>query len=173
MCAQTHHKKIKYRYDYTGVSILNKLNCQQILQPSHLQPQTQYLRTAQPKKKIARKPIFKCLPPPSYARLKTILLHDYHRIQELVPHPLFIALGHATLKKEPHLEPSPEQFFAIIMILPTNPTHKVNTRQQENYPAATGTTQASKPAKTQDVPQVHISILTPLSRVQVQTLHTQ
>ena len=100
MCAQTHHKKIKYRYDYTGVSILNKLNCQQILQPSHLQPQTQYLRTAQPKKKIARKPIFKCLPPPLYAQLKTIVLHDYHRVQELAPRPLFIALGHAALKKK-------------------------------------------------------------------------
>ena len=111
-------KKRLHRREYPH-EIVNKY-CSQVT----FNRRTQYLKLAQPKKKIARKPIFKCLPPPSYAQLKNIILQDYHKIQELVPRPLFIALGHTTLKRHlvrAHLEPSPEQLFDIIVTLPTKP----------------------------------------------------
>ena len=109
-------KKRLHRRQYPP-TLVNKYCCQVTF--NH---RTHYLRTAQSKKTTIRKPIFKCLPPPSYVQLKNIILHDYHMIQKLVPRPLFIALGHSILRKElvrASFEPLPDQLFDILVTLPS------------------------------------------------------
>ena len=109
-------KKRLHRCQYPP-TLVNKY-CSQVT----FNHRTQYLRKTQSKKSTIRKPTFKCLPPPSYAQLKHIILHNYHMIQKFVPRPLFITLGHATLKKElvrASFEPFPDQLFDILVTLIT------------------------------------------------------
>ena len=113
-------------------------NCQQILQPSHLQP----LNTVpQPKKKIARKLIFKCLPPPPYDHFTTWLPQDPG-----ISTPFYCTWICDTQKQ--HTLNLLQSNSDIIMTLPANPTNKVNTWQQENYPAATGIKASRNPRCT-------------------------
>lgn len=77
---------------------------------------------------IAR-PIMKCLTPPNFTQLKTIILQGIHTIRKLVPKPLFISLSHATLHNclvRARLTPTEEQLMDILCILSessaTNPT---------------------------------------------------
>ena len=76
---------------------------------------------ASPPTQISSRPFFKCLPPPQFTHLKAIILHNFSTIQHLVPKPLFISLGHNTLRKlliRAKLQPTPEQLLDIILSIP-------------------------------------------------------
>ena len=112
----------------------------------HHQPK--YLQLAQPRRQPLSKPIFKCLPPPQFSQLKAIVLQQFHSIQHLIPSPLFVPLGHRTLRQ--HLVrakviPTDEQFIDIIMQLegPATSTPNIPAR----IPACTTAQITAKPCK--------------------------
>ena len=91
-----------------------------------------YLQASQPKP-ITTKPIFKCLPPPQFRKLQTIILHNYDKVQHLIDKPLFINLGHKTLRQElvrAKVTPTDEQFIDIISILNDMPKQSHTTSGQ-------------------------------------------
>ena len=76
-----------------------------------------------------RKPVLKCLPPPRFNHLKTIILQQYHSISNIVTKPRFITLAYPSLRKmlvKTEIKPTTEQLFDIIVKLqelPNNSSH--------------------------------------------------
>ena len=113
-----------------------------------------YLRTAQSKETTIRKPIFKCLPPPSYIQLKT----SFYTITtwfKTSTRPPFIALGHSTLRKElvrTSFETLPDQLFDILVTLPST-SHP--QRQHQNIRNTTQDPQGDAWHKNLSKPKMH------------------
>ena len=78
---------------------------------------------------VRHRPFFRCIPPPHFALLKSIILTEFHSIQHLVSRPLFVTLKHKTLTQHlvrAQLIPTQNQLFDIIVSLPypTDNQHK-------------------------------------------------
>ena len=59
-----------------------------------------FLQQTKPEKAITRPPLFKCIAPPQFHRLKQIILENYPLVQKYVYHPRFIVLRNRTLHQE-------------------------------------------------------------------------
>jgi len=91
---------------------------------------THYLTTPKSHTNTVRhRPFFRCVPPPQFTFLKSIILSEFRSIQHLVPRPLFVTLKHKTLAQHlvrAKLTPTQNQLFDIIVSLPypTDTQHK-------------------------------------------------
>ena len=77
-----------------------------------------------PSHNMQKHPIFKCLPPPWFNQLRTIILQQYQPISRTVPTPVFITLAHESLRKmtvKAKIKPTTEQLFDILVRLQDTP----------------------------------------------------
>ena len=85
----------------------------------HYTARKRHLQLAKPARPQPRVPLFKCLPPPQYKSLKTIVLQHYATLRLQTPR--FIALKPQTLRQElvnAKLKPTDEQLIDIILSTP-------------------------------------------------------
>ncbi len=85
-----------------------------------------YLSPQKSSPQFVTRPILKCLTPPNFTQLKTVILQDMHTIRKHVSKPLFICLSHTTLHNylvRARLTPTDEQLMDILCILSDSSTN--------------------------------------------------
>lgn len=89
-----------------------------------------YLNPQKSPVQIIARPIMKCLTPPNFTQLKTIILQNAHTIHRFIPKPIFINLSHPTLYNylvRAHLTPTEDQLMDVLCI--TYQAHQPATPQ--------------------------------------------
>ncbi len=84
-----------------------------------------HLQRSQPTHPLITPPLFKCLPPPQFKILKTVILRNYPILQQRLPNPRFIALRHRTLRQDlvrAKTTPTDDQLIDIILTLGDTPS---------------------------------------------------
>ena len=86
-----------------------------------------YLQLSKPQKATTRPPLFKCIAPPQFQRLKQVVLKHYSLVQQHVNNPRFIALHQRTLHQElvrAKISPTDDQLTDLAIIFESpNSTH--------------------------------------------------
>ena len=85
-----------------------------------------YLQQFQPARIKMWPPLFKCIPPPQFQKLKQVILQDYSLVQSHAPHPRFIPLRHKTLGQalvRAQIRPTDDQLLDLAITFDT-PTSK-------------------------------------------------
>ena len=82
------------------------------------------------------RPVFKCLPPPRFTLLKSMILKDFDTIKHLVPHPLFVLLGYPHLKSTlvlAEMTPTLNQFFDLLITLPQSTPEQDRSHKESRH----------------------------------------
>ena len=90
----------------------------------------QFLTMSQAPQLTYYPPLHKCLPPPQYTLLKSIILENFHLLQNVLPTPRFIPLKYTTLKGKlvrAKLIPTDDQFIDLYTTLSSHTTSEHTT----------------------------------------------